>query len=61
MVAGLGIGSAIMALAVQDIVKSFISGASILAEKPFVIGDFILVKEGSEENGDSRRYYFKKY
>lgn len=49
MVAGLGIGSAIMALAVQDIVKSFISGASILAEKPFVIGDFILVKEGSEE------------
>ena len=49
MVAGLGIGSAIMALAVQDIVKSFVSGASILAEKPFVIGDFIAIKEGSEE------------
>lgn len=49
MVAGLGIGSAIMALAVQDIVKSFVAGAGILAEKPFVIGDFISIKEGSEE------------
>lgn len=49
MLAGLGIGSAIMALAVQDIVKSFISGASILAEKPFVIGDFIAIIDGSEK------------
>lgn len=49
MLAGLGIGSAIMALAVQDIVKSFISGASILAEKPFVIGDFIEIIDGSEK------------
>lgn len=49
MVAGLGIGSAILALAIQDTVKSFVSGASILAEKPFVIGDFIEIKDGSEE------------
>ena len=49
MVAGLGVGSAIMALAVQDIVKSFISGASILAEKPFVIGDYISIQDGSQE------------
>ncbi|NMA48861.1 MAG: mechanosensitive ion channel family protein, partial [Tissierellia bacterium] len=49
MVAGLGIGSALLALAIQDTVKSFVSGASILAEKPFVIGDFIVIKDGSEE------------
>lgn len=49
MVAGLGIGSAILALAVQDTVKSFVSGASILAEKPFVIGDFVSIQQGSGE------------
>ncbi len=49
MIAGLGIGSALLALAIQDTVKSFVSGASILAEKPFVIGDFIAIKEGTEE------------
>ncbi|MGP1608896.1 MAG: mechanosensitive ion channel family protein [Clostridium sp.] len=41
LAAGLGIGSAIVALAVQDTVKSIISGATIITEKPFVIGDFI--------------------
>ncbi len=49
MIAGLGIGSALMALAIQDTVKSFVSGASILAEKPFVIGDFVAIGSGSEE------------
>lgn len=49
MIAGLGIGSALLALAIQDTVKSFVSGASILAEKPFVIGDFIAIQDGSEE------------
>lgn len=41
LVAGLGIGSAIIALAIQDFVKSLVSGASIVSEKPFVVGDFI--------------------
>lgn len=45
LVAGLGIGSAIIALAIQDFVKNIISGASILSEKPFVIGDVIKIKE----------------
>lgn len=49
MIAGLGIGSALMALAIQDTVKSFVSGASILAEKPFDIGDFISIQSGSKE------------
>lgn len=44
LVAGLGIGSAIIALAIQDFVKNIISGASILSEKPFVIGDVIKVE-----------------
>lgn len=43
LVAGLGIGSAIIALAVQDIVKSFISGASIITEKPFEIGNLVQI------------------
>lgn len=45
LVAGLGIGGAIIALAAQDVVKSLISGMSILADKPFLVGDFIEVEE----------------
>lgn len=40
---GLGIGSAAIALAAQDFVKSLISGFTILTDKPFVIGDWIEV------------------
>ncbi len=43
LVAGLGIGSVVVALAAQDIAKSFISGLSIIADKPFNIGDYIEV------------------
>ena len=43
LVAGLGIASAGAALAAQDIVKSILSGMAILADKPFVIGDWIEV------------------
>lgn len=52
LVAGLGIGSAIIALAVQDLVKSVISGATIISEKPFSIGDSIQIGEyiGTVEN-----------
>ena len=42
---GLGIGSAALALAAQDIVKSMLSGVAILTDKPFVIGDWIEVGE----------------
>lgn len=41
LVTGLGIGSAAIALAAQDLVKSLISGVVILTDKPFVIGDWI--------------------
>lgn len=43
LVAGLGISGAIVALAAQDFVKSLISGFSILADKPFLVGDWIEV------------------
>lgn len=47
LMAGLGVGSAIIALAVQDVFKNIIAGSSIIAEKPFIIGDFIAL-EGSD-------------
>lgn len=40
---GLGIGSAVVALAFQDFVKSLIGGFTILTDKPFEIGDYIEV------------------
>lgn len=43
VVAGLGIGSAAIALAAQDVVKSLISGLTIITDKPFSIGDWIEV------------------
>ena len=43
LVTGLGIGSAAIALAAQELVKNLISGASILTDKPFVIGEWIEV------------------
>lgn len=47
LVAGLGIGGAIVALAAQDFVKGLISGMSILSDKPFLVGDWIEV--GAEQ------------
>lgn len=43
LAAGLGIGSVVIALAAQDIAKSFIAGLSIIADRPFEIGDYIEV------------------
>ena len=43
LVTGLGIGSAVIALAAQDLVKSLISGFVILTDKPFTIGDWVEV------------------
>lgn len=43
LITGLGISSAALALAAQDMVKSIISGFAILTDKPFIIGDWIEV------------------
>lgn len=47
LVAGLGIGSAALALAAQDFVKSLIGGFAIISDKTFEIGDFIEIGEYS--------------
>jgi len=43
LVTGLGIGSVVIALAAQDMVKSLLSGIAIITDKPFLIGDCIEV------------------
>ena len=40
---GLGISSVVIALAAQDIAKSFLAGISIISDRPFEIGDYIRV------------------
>lgn len=47
LIAGLGVGSAVVALAAQDFVKNLISGFSILSDRPFLVGDWI--KVGTDE------------
>ena len=43
LVAGLGIGGVAVALAVQNILGDLFASLSILLDKPFVVGDFIVV------------------
>ncbi len=43
--AGLGIGGIAVALAVQNILGDLFASLSIVLDKPFVIGDFIIVNE----------------
>ena len=43
IIAGLGIGGLAFALAAQDTVKNFFGGIMIFADKPFQIGDRILI------------------
>lgn len=43
LVAGLGIGGVAVALAVQNILGDLLASLSIVLDKPFVIGDFIVV------------------
>ena len=43
LVAGLGIGTAVIALAAQDVAKSMLAGFSIISDRPFDIGDYIEV------------------
>lgn len=45
LVAGLGIGGVAVALAVQKILGDLFASLSIVLDKPFVIGDFIIVGE----------------
>ncbi len=43
LIAGLGIGGVAVALAVQNILGDLLASLSIVLDKPFVIGDFIVV------------------
>ncbi|MGQ0697673.1 MAG: mechanosensitive ion channel family protein [Panacagrimonas sp.] len=45
LVAGLGIGGVAIALAVQNILGDLFASLSIVIDKPFVIGDFIIVDD----------------
>jgi small-conductance mechanosensitive channel len=45
LVAGLGVGGVAVALAVQNILGDIFASFSIVLDKPFVIGDFIIVGE----------------
>lgn len=43
LVAGLGVGGIAVALAVQNVVRDLLASLSIVLDKPFVAGDFIIV------------------
>src|SRR5690606_6521928 len=43
LVAGLGVGGIAVALAVQNILGDLFSSFSIVVDKPFVLGDFVIV------------------
>lgn len=44
LVAGLGVGGVAVALAVQNILGDLFASLSIVVDKPFVIGDFIIIE-----------------
>lgn len=52
MITGLGIGGVAVALAVQNILGDLLAALSIVIDKPFVVGDFIIVGDylGHVEN-----------
>lgn len=52
LLAGLGVGGIAVALAVQTILKDLLASFSILLDKPFVVGDFLIVGDlmGSVEH-----------
>lgn len=45
MIAGLGVGGIAIALAMQNILGDLFSSLSIILDKPFVVGDFIILGE----------------
>jgi small-conductance mechanosensitive channel len=56
LVAGLGIGGVAVALAVQNILTDIFASLSIALDKPFVVGDFIIV---GDEMGTVRQIGLK--
>jgi len=52
LVAGLGVGGIAIALAVQTVLSDLLASLSIVLDKPFVVGDFLIVGEllGSVEH-----------
>ncbi len=52
LVAGLGIGGIAVALAVQNLLGDLLASVSIAMDKPFVVGDFLIVgtEKGTVEN-----------
>lgn len=52
LVAGLGVGGIAIALAVQNVLGDLFASVSIILDKPFVVGDFIVVGDaaGTVEN-----------
>jgi small-conductance mechanosensitive channel len=45
LIAGMGIGGIAVALAVQNVLRDLFASFSIVLDKPFVIGDFIIVDD----------------
>lgn len=45
MITGLGVGGIAIALAIQNILGDLFSSLSIILDKPFVVGDFIIIDE----------------
>ena len=43
LIAGLGIGGVAVALAAQDTIKNLLGGATILADKPYQVGDWVVI------------------
>lgn len=43
LITGLGLGSVVIALAAQELVRNLISGMAIVSDKPFAVGDYITV------------------
>ncbi|MDG2026005.1 MAG: mechanosensitive ion channel [Acidimicrobiales bacterium] len=52
LIAGLGLGGLAIALAAQDTVRNVLGGATIFADKPFEVGDWVVVDgvEGTVES-----------
>jgi small-conductance mechanosensitive channel len=45
LIAGLGVGGIAIALAVQTVLKDLLASLSIMLDKPFVLGDFLILGE----------------
>lgn len=45
LVTGLGLGSVVVALASQDLAKNIIGGLSIMLDRPFSLGDYVIIND----------------